>query len=601
MDMHYNNQHFTLIFYEKNSNTEKKVKNFFGEEDDLFKANPSVTIKENTDVQLLFDSNIKSARLYMDGLETLPEKFLENDEYGIPFRYPSKEKFVLFKNQDEYYPLIPGKYQAQVNINEDNFYFVIEIVPKRITNKQLDTIKNDLEIELKGLAQDLIRKNIGLGLNNYNLMPSKYLYKFLVIRNNFNEAMNALTDLYTKINYRVQKKYRYVNSTKSCNMDEVTIKNMLANTKDDNYIKVPYKTFNYNLLENQWIKIIIKDIFKILSHFETIVKKYLCDLENDIKKEEEYQYKPNVKAIIKEKNRVLEDLKKYYFKARKIRNAFSIIEATSWYKKIDTKIVNNVPYVMFADPRYRVIYKLYKELKKDEIKVKLDTAYSYNWKRTDKLYEMWGYIKLYKLLINERMNFKIDGGWIFSKSEEDVDYIIPLLKSGTSIKLYKDNMVIRLVYDEKLPLTSKEAQKDNSPLYTIGSHTRPDVRMDVYIDEIYVGSIIVDFKYRNPQYIWNMSGNRTDAMRQLISYSSDLQSICIFGDKLNKNLRNQIKPVKEVWAIYPNDKTNKEQRFYEDPKVALIKMCPGVEYEYIEERLKCVLGEMGEVYKVFKI
>lgn len=598
MDMPCNDNFFTLIFYDVYGGEEYKVNKFYESQESLFNLEPSVVFQENTDIELLFNSNIKNSRLYMDGLETLPEKLVENDENNIPYREPNSEKFSLFKNQDEYYPLIPGTYQAYVKIDEINYYFVVEITPKRITNSELDIIKSDLEFELKGLAQDLIRKNIGLGSNQYNIMPSKHLYKFLVIKNNFNDVMNALTDLYTKVNYKVQKKYKYVNSTKSCNKDEVTIKSMLTSAKKDNCIKVPYKTFDYNLPENQWIKSIIKRVSKTLINFENIVNKYIGELERDIEKEKEYDYEPTVRAVIKEKNKVLEDLKTYYCKARKMRNAFSIIEATSWYKQIDDKFANKVPFVMFADPRYRIIYKLYRDLEDDSAKVKLDSSYSYNWKRTDKLYEMWGFVKLYKLLTNGRMNYTVDSGWIFSKNTNEVDYsyIIPSLDSGTSINMCKENIELRLVYDEKLPNKSKETKRDVKPLYTVGIHTRPDTRIDVYIDKIYIGSIVIDFKYRNPKHIWN-TYKRTDSTRQLISYATTLRSIYTFGDKTDKNYKSQYNPVKEVWAIYPKDDTSIEQNFYEDYKVALIKMCPGIEYDYIEERINFVLKEMIDVYK----
>lgn len=591
---------FTLIFFDNNIN-KQYLKKCYSSADNIFEYEASIIIKENTDIEIMFNSDENYARFYMYGLETLPEMYLQEDENGIAYRYSSNEKFTLFKNGDEYYPLIPGKYQANVNINQNNYYFVIEVKPKRINDNELETIKKDIEKEFRGLGQDLIRKNIGLGFNSYNLMPEKYLYEFLVINKNFRSAMGALVDLYTKVNYRVQKKYKNVIREKSHNIDEITIKNMLTNFKNDNNIKVPYKTFNYNLLENKWIKVIIKEISEKLIHFENRLSEYKTVLEQEINSEEKYKNEPNMRAVIKEKNKVLKDIKLYYLKAKKMKNAFSIVETTNWYREIDDKVTKNVPYVMFADPRYRVLYKLYRELSRNNMNIKLDDLYSYNWKRTDKLYEMWGYIKLYKILVN--MNFNIEDGWIFSQNVKNLEYTIPYLSPGTVIKLSKDNIVLHFVYDAIIPKNSKITEKDNKPLYAVGNHVRPDARIDIYVgnDKIYIGSIIIDFKYTNPRYIWNDNrynpSDKLNNMEQLRSYAFELQSLYTYNQP--ENIIKQLSPINEVWAIYPKDDFYEDIKCYDNKKIALIKMCPGMKFDHIKKRLQHDIEEMMKSYEFY--
>lgn len=47
--------------------------------------------------------------------------------------------------------------------NEKWYYGVLNILPKAMSKKEWKMMKDDLEKEVRGLAQDIIQKNIGIG------------------------------------------------------------------------------------------------------------------------------------------------------------------------------------------------------------------------------------------------------------------------------------------------------------------------------------------------------------------------------------------------------------------------------------------------------
>lgn len=51
---------------------------------------------------------------------------------------------------------------------------------------------------------------------------------------------------------------------------------------------------------------------------------------------------------------------------------------------------------------------------------------------------------------------------------------------------------------EKLTYNSDETDLE-SPVYVLDAHNKPDVRIDVYKNKVYIGSLILDMKCRRPE------------------------------------------------------------------------------------------------------
>ena len=56
-------------------------------------------------------------------------------------------------------------------------------------------MKDDLEKEMTGLAQDIVRRNIGLGNMKYGNLPPKVLFDFIVIKKSAQKVLMSLIDI----------------------------------------------------------------------------------------------------------------------------------------------------------------------------------------------------------------------------------------------------------------------------------------------------------------------------------------------------------------------------------------------------------------------
>ncbi len=92
----------------------------------------------------------------------MPEQYVLIDEEGLPYLQPSSKKYPLYSYDNEFYGIRVGKYELHIKYEDRDYFSLVEVVPQHLTINEWDLLKDDLERELKGLAQDLIRKNIGL-------------------------------------------------------------------------------------------------------------------------------------------------------------------------------------------------------------------------------------------------------------------------------------------------------------------------------------------------------------------------------------------------------------------------------------------------------
>lgn len=544
--------------------------------DELKDVEEFVQLKENNDLWVNFIANDKNAKLFIDGFEVVVgNDFIiekENEIYLLP-----TENFVKVFEYNNF-PLHPGVYYIKVTVEKKEYYAGFEIAPLHIRKTDWQMIKEDLEKSLKGFAQDLVRRHlVSQNMNDtYNSMPNHLLYQFNIIDKNFSRVMMVLDDLKQNANFRIKKEYVRVLATRMREIDKKTIMYKLQYPDDKNHALAPIKSLNYNLPENQYVK-------KIISELKIVLKKFsesLFIIEEDINCQLNDVVKYNVNKVYKEEREIcLNNIQKYKIRTEQMRYAINIIEKAEWYQEVDCTTCNNqVSMVLFLDSRYRILYKLSKELKNREYDVDFDISYSYQWKRTDKLYEMWGFLKILEILTSETIGFQAIDGWIYGKKKNHTKNVfLSLLLPNTRIKLQKDNITINLVYDGVIPQKGNQTNLEENPIFLRSEHNKPDFRMDIYKKNIYIGSLLGDFKYRKPHsFFYESSPN--NSRQQLRAYSCNCKSNFLHGDFSNK-IDLGICPVKEVWAIYPCDDNRTDGDIDNDDSLRLLKLCPGKENE----------------------
>jgi hypothetical protein len=277
-----------------------------------------------------------------------------------------------------------------------------------------------------------------------------------------------------------------------------------------------------------------------------------------------------------------------------MRGVIQWIKTAPWFDRIGTYQSSTIPPVMNSDPRYRALYQLYRELKNEQFLLQIHQSYSYQWKRTDKLYEIWGYLQFIKTLAGEELGFVAEQGWLYSQTLDGTSLLVPTLPSNTEVVFRKEDLRIHLVYEAHLPSQSR-LTSTKEPLYTSGTHNCPDGRLDVYKNERFIGTIIFDFKYRPRNSIWNeqliVKNQPNEVMRQLVSYGDNLHSPYLFGNGSHPFV-SAISPVQEVWAIFPNRYGTSISEDFPDHKVSLIELTPGLDNGFFVEKLQVTIDRL---------
>ncbi|MHC0035553.1 DUF2357 domain-containing protein [Pseudoneobacillus sp. C159] len=586
---------FQLSFTYRHRNREVVIEApfFYTTKDDLYQIGrlTAMEIPENFPLSVFFSSQDLSARFYMDGLDTLPERLVKEDKNGGEvFLTPSLSPVVFYEiDRGESYPYIPGIYQVKVFVFGIYYYTWVKIIPKQLSKDQWEYMKEEVEKELREIANDFIQKNKSETLNQ---VSTSRLRQFMIIAHRFPTIMAAITDLYRKLNYSMKKKYHLVQKEKWRVMDEITIRHRVQHPESKDLIKTPSQMIHYDLPENRYLKKIIRTISSKLDEFIDSIEFFIKQLDSE--QEELRSSSSNQNELLEQKTKAIEELREYIIKANKMKGAFNLFKTAPWYSKISSVRDSIIPQKMITDIRYRVLYKVEQELKRDSFEIAFDKTYSYQWKRTDRLYEMWGFLQFIKALQHEELGFNPVKGWLYDQNASIENIIIPTIPSETTITFEKEDLRIKLIYEGKLPSQSEGTCSEHLPIFTNGTNNCPDGRLDFYKGSTYIGSLLFDMKYRPKQAIWDtaliQSNQPTKTMKQLVSYAFNCRSQHLFADTLNEYLRESIRPVREVWAIYPNRHGFSETKFFKDHGVRLVELTPSLNNYHLVTELKNIIS-----------
>ncbi len=144
--------------------------------------------------------------------------------------------------------------------------------------------------------------------------------------------------------------------------------------------------------------------------------------------------------------------------------------------------------------------------------------------------------------------------------------------------MVKGTTRLSVMFNEKMARAKRGALTSNRIVYMEGTNYKPDIRIDVFNNDVYSGSIIVDAKYRKRLNIWNNNRvedeNRPKNMNTLQNYSNSLKYI---GDPVgvSKTIR--------VIALHPS--YGPEVEDMEDTNVSLIQLRPKEKLTHYSEYL----------------
>lgn len=501
----------------------------------------TLSIEENDDIEILFNSEDSNAKLYLEALDIVPidDKKIAYDEDGHIYRMPSTEPFILYKGNSDYDALCVDIFQISVFCYDTWYYGTLQVLPKPMSVGEWTMMKDELEKEMVGLAQDIVRRNIGIGKLKDGNLPPKVLYNFIVIKKYAQSVLSALLDIAENPRCEIVTQYKKMGNNRNCKLDEESMRRFATRAGSEAIYKVPEKVTNYDIQDNRLLKRIVLDYEKRLNQFLELL-------------EEVYDYSKTFDSgkTIQYKNEWEKGILEFRLVAQKLKKMTSLLKTKDWYFGVRDITQAYIPHSFIMDTRYNTLYQMYLELKKDTFQIEFDSEFSYTWKRSSYLYEMWCYFKVVHLLAEEyEMNI---AGWnsIFTGK-----MLFPFLDAGTIMEFNNGEIYLKVVFDNPL-VFHRQKTNENMPLYIAKTqeyskmHNRPDILIHVYdmSNNWYLGSIVLECKYRKINSFWNENCQRS-SIGQLQAYYNNTRSEYLFGGK-GKKL--DIRPVKKVIVLTPD-------------------------------------------------
>lgn len=544
---------------------------------------PGLTFTENQDIYIRFDAP-RGFRFTMDGLDvvTIPGEERENGQtYIAPFRRQD-QPLLLFEGQD--FPLVPGYYVLTVEGGGRSWYGLMEITPKYMGKQSWQDMRDELTDEIRTLSFDFMKKNIhiskalegALGLN------ASMLLRFYTISSESSVVLSVLDELSHTANARMVLRLKQIRQEEGRRPDPHIRPQHVKERPGAERMPALRTEITRDVEENRFAK-------SILLALDHILQQFLEEIDGPIRRLEEKQaelrkytwgleYKTGEKALSR--------LSLYRRRARRIKDSISRVSRAPWFEEAGTATEGEVPMTVFMDPRYSVLYRLYKNLSDPAQSLDVSSFYQFQWKRTDKLYEMWSFLQFIKALTAK--GWELEEG--ISVIREEGRYRLSSLESGTEIKLRREGEEVHLTYDGILPASSADTDRENHPLYTNNSHRQPDLRLDYYKGGLYHGSLVADFKYRDLLFLWQDETRSASLRRQFNAYR-DMNTRFYRDLDETASLRDS-RPVKEVWAVFPREIPGKSD---EDYSLRFIPLAPGLTGNHrLAEELENYLTSLSE-------
>lgn len=537
-------------------------------------------IKENDEMDLYFNSTDKEARLYLDALECCPlSNRIMVDSEGLIYCTPGEEVIKLYRSDSSYDALRVDMLQISVTCYSNSYFSFLKIAPKQLSLEEWKIMRDDLEKEIQGLAQDIVRRNIGLGNEAKGLLPPDDLYAFLIINKNAHAIMSALLDIKDKPKYKLKKRYEEVDESKNREIDTETVKKYLQRGGLSHTLLVPQRDILYDIQENRLLKKIVKTYDAKLAHFIDVIHATLNYRQQMLSRHPKH-------SLYDEK--YIQGLKTYLATAEKLKKITNIIKSADWFQTVKNPEDIFIPHSFAVDSRYGRLYRMYSEMNKRDSSIQLDPQYSYSWKKSSSLYEMWCYICICRFFLQKYTEVGVKLQDIFMK-----DHLFPFLKSGTKILLENQDNAVEIVYDTVLPKKSDQVKLYGQPLYITGKHTRPDICINMYSKKSgwYVGSFIIECKYRSLKAFWY--GNTWSSREQIKAYHNDSKSPLFFNGFLD--LYTSSRPVHRVFTFTPDIF---DEREYSDDQVTLLTFRPTKDGDIVEKVCGRLIDEVSKAVEL---
>lgn len=566
---------------------------FFKDFEDIFSnGNMIPEIKESSEINVKFISEEKTDKLYLRELDDFELNNRKDSGEDDLYFLPSQQNIIIFEHNKQDVPLVPGYYFFEVHSLSDKYFSAIKIIPKDLSSLQWENMRDEIESKVRGLSLDFIRRKRTERRNaSDKVAPNDTFVKIKNLSEDIPAVLSSLEALKKEAKVKIRKDYSWKNNGSKAQIDFKTIKMMQKNPDRKGQLYSANRFLDYDTEENQWLKFILTHILRFSKNSIEYLDRILEVINKNFEKEvrfSNYISQANNTFIISTHNHrklEIEKLRKQLFSFYIYVNDFL---GEKYFSSVSNRKSIFLPKTLVLSPKYNIVYKMYLKNIRTSNALHLDDSYNYFWRKTDLLYEIWTYIKTIDSLIE--MGFVPESGWIF-----DYDSWVeplPFLEDGTKVKMSRETTSVSVVFNEVLKGQSFRNTLDN-PLKTSSNRKKPDIRIDLFDEQKYAGSIILDAKYKKLINIISLR-YKTNSLNQLRSYRNDPFSSII---DIPDYLLSHIKPVASVFAIYPISEGKSSPKDFDEQQLFFSELRPGYGFEQFTIDLSRQINERLDMHK----
>lgn len=566
---------------------------FFKDFEDIFSnGNMIPEIKESSEINVKFISEEKTDKLYLRELDDFELNNRKDSGEDDLYFLPSQQNIIIFEHNKQDVPLVPGYYFFEVHSLSDKYFSAIKIIPKDLSSLQWENMRDEIESKVRGLSLDFIRRKRTERRNaSDKVAPNDTFVKIKNLSEDIPAVLSSLEALKKEAKVKIRKDYSWKNNGSKAQIDFKTIKMMQKNPDRKGQLYSANRFLDYDTEENQWLKFILTHILRFSKNSIEYLDRILEVINKNFEKEvrfSNYISQANntfINSTHNHRKLEIEKLRKQLFSFYIYVNDFL---GEKYFSSVSNRKSIFLPKTLVLSPKYNIVYKMYLKNIRTSNALHLDDSYNYFWRKTDLLYEIWTYIKTIDSLIE--MGFVPESGWIF-----DYDSWVeplPFLEDGTKVKMSRETTSVSVVFNEVLKGQSFRNTLDN-PLKTSSNRKKPDIRIDLFDEQKYAGSIILDAKYKKLINIISLRYN-TNSLNQLRSYRNDPFSSII---DIPDYLLSHIKPVASVFAIYPISEGKSSPKDFDEQQLFFSELRPGYGFEQFTIDLSRQINERLDMHK----
>lgn len=540
----------------------------------------AVEIVENHPLELYFSTRDRDARLYLGDLMPVAAE----DSAAEGYLAPLAKWYPIRTNEDEAF--IPGYYEVRARVYDSTYYARLLVRPAQLTAAAWEMMWQELDEFLTGLADELDgskrpthgptnatrsdQKVASGGANGAgSAAPTAFgalgvagLYQRLqFIERHAGEIITGLGRLAHRPKRELVTTYARLPRGRVRSEDARTIRDAARRPEDERRVLAPMKAMTYDTSANRLLK---QDLTRALAALEGLDT--ACSAYSDllVRRSAEERHYGRAASIIARTQEQLERAVACAQRLRQVLHAVRFMLAGPLMAEVGAGARTAATAAHgLLDARYQHIHQLLESLQRSMAHRHLAKGYYTRRRRTDKLYELWCFIRVHRELV--ALGFEPCDGWIFSP--ELPPYVIPMLAKGERVVYRREEspLHLELVYDARLPRTAAECD-ERTPLYQPHWHNRPDLRLDIWYGSVYAGSVVLETKYRPAARI------ETDGktLGQLTDYASPASSMIYAGVALAELLAPHA--VRRVLVLTPRLNSN---RITLSDRVELLLLAPG--------------------------